>query len=898
MISFGQPLWLYGLAVAAIILTAWAWWTDRRSRRLLERFVASSLVSRLTLSFSRPRQRVKSGLSVLACLLLILALARPQWGSVTEEIELQGVDILFALDASRSMLAEDYPPNRLARAKLSILDLVTRMDGDRVGLIAFAGDAFLQCPLTLDYSSFLLTLDSLDTDTIPRGGSNIAAAIDEASAYFAETDHQKVLILISDGEDLEASGILRAREAANDGILIFTIGVGSPEGELIPIRTPGKQVDYVRDHTQKPVRTRLDEESLRTIAQITGGTYQRLAPSGTSALDEVYAAARATVDAETTDSMTRETPIERYSWVLALGLLCLVTEWLLGNRRRSPTTRPASAALLLFAVLSAFLTLAPSSTHASPRAAESAYRAGDFEKAIALWSAAIQENPDNARLHYNLGNAYYSHANFPAAIDAYQKALPLAGISLQAHIFYNLANAEYNLGQKTIGEAPARTRDLWEDALQNYANSLALSPQAEDAARNQQLVKEQFAVHGARVEVSSVPENGGTTSEGGLFLPGMVLELHAEANEGWRFTSWQGAEVEDPEKANTTMTILENVRVAAVFVETRQLTVLSANPDQGTAGKSGRYDLDGEVPIKAEPADFFALDHWVSDTLEIADPAAQETTVKLTGDGTVTATFTDAFRLQVLSEPTIAGNVGTTGFYKINSEVPIQAEARPGFQWLGWIGEGIADRYEPETSVTLDQNRNILGQFERIWSLVVLPDRDESGTTTGGGNFPIGATQPIEATPKEGFTFSHWEGPGVQNPESPQTTVHVLSDEQDVIAVFEQEDGDDQDESSSDESEPDESDESDQSDSESKPDESDEPEPQNEPEEPDEPEETPEPEAAPEEPTEEAEERATPESLTGEEARQLLQTLRQDERQLPLRIRPPSDEEATTGRDW
>src|SRR5690606_31263196 len=219
------------------------------------------------------------------------------------------------LDTSRSMLAEDYPPNRLARAKLSILDLLTRMNGDRAGLIAFAGDAFLQCPLTLDYNSFLPTLDAPDTDTIPRGATDVPAAPHDPSAYFADADRQKILVLISDGEDLEASGLLRAREAADEGITLFTVGVGSPEGELIPIRSPSGQTNFLRDHTGNPVVTRLDESSLQSIARAGNGIYQRLGPTG---LDEIYTAIRQNLGAETTDSLIRETPIERYTWPLAL----------------------------------------------------------------------------------------------------------------------------------------------------------------------------------------------------------------------------------------------------------------------------------------------------------------------------------------------------------------------------------------------------------------------------------------------------------------------------------------------------------------------------------------------------------------------------------------------------
>lgn len=895
MIEFGQPLWLYGLAAAIVLLTAWSWWTDRRSRRLLERFVAGSLVDRLASSWSRPRQRVKSGLSVLACLLLLLALARPQWGSTTEEIELRGVDVLFALDTSRSMLAQDYQPNRLERAKLAILDLVSKLEGDRVGLIAFAGDAFLQCPLTLDYGSFLMTLDALTTDTIPRGGTDVAAAIEEALAYFQSTDHHRVLILISDGEDLEASGIQRAREAAAEGVSIFTVGVGSPEGALIPLSPAGGRGDYLRDHTGNPVRTRLDEASLQAIAQVGNGLYQKLG-RGAGALDDIYAAARSAVDEATLDSVTRETPIERYHWPLALGLLCLVLEWGLGNRRRLQSARPvATTGLAVMVVLAA---LGPGTTpaHASPRQAERLYQAGNYEEAISLWRTALETRPNEARLHYNLGNAHYRQGEYELAIAAYQAALPHADVVLQERIFFNLGNAQFQQGQQDMGADPGRTRALWDEALQNYNNSLTLNPEAEDARGNRQWVEQQFAVHGARIEVMPAPARGGSTSPGGLFLPGMVLELRAEANPGWRFATWHGADVEEPENATTAMVVRQNAEVLAVFRETRELVVASEDEAQGSAGTSGTYDLDQEVPIEATAADYFAFERWISDTLEVAEPTAAQTTVTLSQDGTVTARFTDAYRLEVLADPPLAGNVGNTGFYPRYAETPIQAEARDGFEWLGWIGDDIAERYEPQTSVTLNGDRTAVAHFERIWSLVVLPDRDEHGTTSGGGNFPVGSLQPIQATPNEGHTFIGWEGPGVLDPTAPQTTVEVLSPTQDISAIFEQEDGDGEDGESSEESEESEPSENSEQSEDSEPsEESDESEESDSPDD----QERSEEDAPPEEPAEEEPvERETPESLTEEEAQQLLQLLRQDERQLPLRIRPLGEDETTTGRDW
>lgn len=937
MIQFGQPLALWGFAAGIVLLSLWAWWNDRRSRRLLQKFAATGLLDRLTSSFSRSRQRTKTVLSLIACLCFLLALARPQWGSVTEEIELQGVDILFALDTSRSMLAEDYEPNRLERAKLAILDLVSRLEGDRVGLIAFAGEAFLQSPLTLDYSAFLQTLDAMDTDTIPRGGTDVAGAIDEAMAYFKETDHHRVLILISDGEDLEASGLQRAREAAGEDVSLFTVGVGSAEGELIPLRGPNGQLDYVRDQAGNPVVSRLDEQGLRAIAEAGGGIYRNLG-NGAGAMDDIYSTARATVDEANLGSLTREIPIERYQWPLGLGLLCLALEWAIGTRR-SPGNRKGglprpmgsggTSALLLATIL-----LFSDTASASPRQAERAYEDGDYARAIALWSEAAEAEPEDARLHYNLGNAHYRAGEFAAAIDAYRRALPLADVSLQERIFFNLGNAQFKLGEANLVKEPARTTELWEAAMESYANSLAIDPEAKDATRNRAWVERQFATHGARITVAATPPEGGTASGGGLFLPGTVLSLQAEANPDWRFVSWQGAEVKEPESPQTELVVQQSATIQAVFAETRTLEVKTEDQERGTAEKSGRYDLDADVPIEAKAADHFAFKEWVSETLEVADPKSAKTTVKLTQDGTVTATFADAYYLEVVSDPPIAGAVGSSGFFAKHSEVPIQAKPRDGFSWLGWSGKhvpDIGDFNAQQTHIIMNGDRKAIAQFERIWNLVVLPNQDEAGTTTGGGNFPIGTIQPIEAKPKEGYAFERWEGPGVRDPEAASTTVEVLDETHDVIAVFKQENGDDENSDDSDSSDSQSDDQPTQSEDEPKQDESEKNPDQPEGKEGDDEsssesesaeeqseeeseteedagnpqsEESGEPEKnAGEEPQEQSLDRTgqagEPGRLTEEEAKQMLQILRQDERQLPLRLRSGRNEQQQrTGRDW
>lgn len=894
--TFAQPIWLYLLGVIVPLGLALVWWTEKRSQTMLSRFAASKLVGRLADSFSPARHRSKLILSGIALVCIFVALARPQYGSEQVEHELLGTDIVFALDTSRSMLAEDYAPNRLERSKLAVIDLLEGLSGDRVGLIAFAGDAYLQVPLTSDYDSFMRTLNAMDTNIIPRGGTDIAAAIDEALAYFANDDHHRVLVLISDGEDLEAEGILKAREAAEQGVTIFTVGVGSEEGELIPIRGADGRMDYVRGPDGSPVRTRLDESTLRTIAEVTGGRYIHLGAAGIdSILDDIREAA----GEEQYGVRVQTIPIERYHWPLMLALLLIVIEVCLGNRKRLPKGRAKLVSVLLIGLCGQLL-LPEQLQAGSPRAAQSLYDRGEYEEAANLYQQLIEAQPDDARLHYNLGNTLYRLRDFEAAIEAYERALPLADVSLQERIFFNLGNARYQLGTTLLEDAPRRTTELWDTAVRDYDNALDLRPDAADALGNRQWVERQFEYHSARVRVSPLPPEGGTAGSGGRFLPGIVIDLEAEPEENWRFVEWRGVELEAPESPRQSWVVDQDADIQAVFIRTWQLNVEVDDPERGSAGTSGRFDDGSMAELKAEAEDYYVFSRWISDNLEVSDPFAADTQVLMDRDGSVTASFVDAYKLTVDSEPRIAGNVGHSGFFEVDTDVPIQAAARDGFEWQRWRGDGLEDFLEPQTSVHLDSDRTVTAEFERIWNLVVLPDSDEHGSTTGGGNFSIGVNTPIEATANEGYTFQYWDGPGVLDPESAVTEVEVLSNEQTIIAVFESEDPDpdpdsEQPDSDDPESDDPQSDEPDADDPESDDPESGDSEHDSNGEDSQDPETDPDSDQE----SENGEQDTTPEpeSITDDEAEQILQTLRGDERQLPVRPALP-EADRPVERDW
>ena len=306
----------------------------RRRRRALEVFGDLRLVRRLSTSASLERRIIKASVLVAAAAFLILALARPQWGAGLETVARRGVDVIIAVDTSTSMLAEDVKPNRLAQARAAVSSFIDLLRGDRVGLVAFAGNAYVACPLTVDYSAAGMFVDILDTDLIPVQGTAIAEAIQHAIGAFRQGERRyKVLVLITDGEDHEGNVPGAARAAAAEGITIYTIGVGSAAGEPIPLRNArGDIIGYKEDKEHRKVTSRLGESDLEAIALATGGKYFRSTPEGIE-LRRVYEEI-SRMDQRTLSGRTMIAYEERYQIPLGAAILLLVLEAALGDRRR------------------------------------------------------------------------------------------------------------------------------------------------------------------------------------------------------------------------------------------------------------------------------------------------------------------------------------------------------------------------------------------------------------------------------------------------------------------------------------------------------------------------------------------------------------------------------------
>ena len=330
---FAEPRWLW-LAllgpVALILLQRYSTWARRGQ---LARIVAPDFLADLTRSHSGARRALKDALLVLAVGGIGLALARPQWGERAEASHVLGQDTVFLLDCSRSMLATDVSPSRLQRAKLAIMNFVQRHAQGRVGLVAFAGQAFLQCPLTFDYNAFQDALTEADDRIIPILGTDVGRALEEGFHAIDKAQRQKVLVLLTDGEDLEKGGVRMAQSLAKQGVVVFTVGVGTPQGTEIQMLNEQGRLELIRDRKGEVVRSRLDENTLRAIAQATRGSYFPLGPLG-EGLAKVRLAAQ-TLNTTTGSAPARKLGVDRFHWPVAAVLVLLVAESLLGTRRRA-----------------------------------------------------------------------------------------------------------------------------------------------------------------------------------------------------------------------------------------------------------------------------------------------------------------------------------------------------------------------------------------------------------------------------------------------------------------------------------------------------------------------------------------------------------------------------------
>ncbi len=500
MMRFEHPNLLWLLLVIPPALLAFFWWAMRSRQKLLVQFIEARLLSQLTVGISPARQKIRFVCLVFAVALLVIALARPQHGFDLQEVEQRGLDIVVAVDTSKSMLATDIAPNRLARAKLAALELMQKAGTDRMGLVAFAGDAFLECPLTIDNTAFQQCVQALDVNAIPQGGTAIAAAINTALTAFKEDSRHKVLVLLTDGEDNDTGALEAAQNAAKAGLKIFTIGIGTAAGDLLRVTEANGNSDYVRDEQGNVVKSHLNEALLQQIAGATGGFYLPL--RGANTIDTLYERGLAPLP----KSEGRERLVRRYHeqfhWPLALAMLLLLAELFLPERKRKTNdsevrrsgfsrsvppeggtpnkTAPATAAMMA-------LLLLPVAVNASPASALREYKSGNYTNALAEYERLAEVHTNDLRLVFNAGAAAYRATNFDTAQQLFQQVTLSPDLKLQQQAYYNLGNVQFQKAKQA--------KDLdgleqgFDAAVKIYGRAVSLNTNDVDAVFNLNFAK-------------------------------------------------------------------------------------------------------------------------------------------------------------------------------------------------------------------------------------------------------------------------------------------------------------------------------------------------------------------------------------------------------------------------
>lgn len=481
---FGAPQF-FPLFIIVPLTILFYFWAFQKKRILIEKYLSPELKPRLLTSLSYTKQRLQTTLLIACLLFAIGAVIQPKWGFHWEKVAHRGIDIIIALDVSKSMLAEDIAPNRITRAKRKIGDLLQIIKGDRVGLIAFAGVAHLQVPLTTDYGVVAIFLDAIDTELIPVQGTAIGETITTAIRAFeasplAGTKNGRVLILMTDGEDLAGDAMKAAVAAKAAGVQIYTIGIGKAEGAPMPVAGGG----FKKDQKGELVLTRLDESMLKEIALTTGGGYVQ-SIAGNEDLNQVYKTIQMKAGEGATPKGILKTDrkqifVERYQWPLLVALFCLVLERFLSNR----------IGLLLMTLLFVQPVWAGSTERG-----EAAYKKGEFRTALKEFQDAQVDAPQRSDRSYNTANGYYKIKQYEEANQLFSSVSKSDNRALKENGFYNGGNTAYRQGKL-------------DNAVDAYKKALEIDPKDEDAKYNLNFVQQEIARRLAKKKKSPSSSDG------------------------------------------------------------------------------------------------------------------------------------------------------------------------------------------------------------------------------------------------------------------------------------------------------------------------------------------------------------------------------------------------------
>ncbi len=480
--NFASPIYAFLLFVLPFIALLKIW-SDARAQKAVQAFASSDrLRPNLLGGASMVWSGLHFGLQILGLAFIIIAMTRPHIGFEEKDIPQSGRNIFIAIDTSKSMLADDMTPNRLTRAKLAALDLVEKLPGERIGLIAFAGRAFLQAPLTTDHDAVRESIQALDHTTIPRGGSSLASAIELALKLVEKSPGQHHgMVLFSDGQETDEGTQSAAKQAAEKNLLVLPVGMGTAEGSLIPDPDPDHRGGYLRDEKGNVIRARLESALLQKVASITGTKYIELSSQALTrdSVDNLLSQ----LDRQMADSRHESQPIERYQWPLGVGIFCIILSMLMRPSSRKMIKAsalpvdPQTAVHASTSVAAALVILLLSVGHIQAdsikdaKNAQNAYEKGQYDEARKAYEDLLKEKKppvNSAELAYGLGASAYKLKDYEGAVQGFSDALQSKDAEMQKMALQGLGTTLYDRGASMQDTKPDGAIKNLEESSANF----------------------------------------------------------------------------------------------------------------------------------------------------------------------------------------------------------------------------------------------------------------------------------------------------------------------------------------------------------------------------------------------------------------------------------------------